>query len=155
MVRAIAVESGGEVAGSVTLGFDDRHRRRLTLRTDAGETILLDLPAARHLHEGDRLVLEDGRRILVRAAAEPVVEVTAGEPSTLARLAWHLGNRHTPAQILADRLRIRPDHVLEDMLVRLGARLERKEAPFDPEQGAYAHGHDHAHGHHHDRHDHG
>ncbi|MCS6778467.1 MAG: urease accessory protein UreE [Geminicoccaceae bacterium] len=155
MLRAVAVERAGEVAGSVTLPYDDRHRRRLTIRTDTGETVLLDLPEARHLHEGDRLVLEDGRRLLVRAAAEPVVEVVASDPRTLARLAWHLGNRHTPAQILSDRLRIRPDHVLEEMLARLGARLEHKQAAFDPEHGAYGHGHAHEHGPHaHDRHAH-
>lgn len=150
MVRAVAVEAGGEVVGSVTLAYDDRHRRRMTLRTDAGETVLLDLPEARHLHEGERLVLEDGRRLLVRAAEEPVVEVVAEDACTLARLAWHLGNRHTPAQILRDRLRIRPDHVLEAMLEGLGGRLERHATPFDPEHGAYAHGHAHAapaHGH--------
>lgn len=153
MVRAIAVESAAEpgspVADAVTLPYDDRHRRRMTIRTDSGETILLDLPEARHLHEGDRLLLEDGRKLRVRAAPEPVVEVLASDARTLARLAWHLGNRHTPAQILPDRLRIRPDHVLEDMLLRLGARLERKDAAFDPEHGAYGHGHghEHAHGH--------
>lgn len=166
MLRAVAVEmaaeAAGSVAGSVTLAYEDRHRRRLSLVTDAGETILLDLPEARHLHEGDRLLLEDGRRVLVRAAPEPVVEVLAPDARSLARLAWHLGNRHTPAQILPDRLRIRPDHVLEAMLEALGARLERKVAPFDPEHGAYAQGHGHAHGHGHgadghghDRHDHG
>jgi urease accessory protein len=149
MIRAIAVEAGGEVAGSVTLTYDDRHRRRMTIRTDAGETILLDLPEARHLRDGDRLVLENGRRLLVRAAAEPVVEVVADEPRTLARFAWHLGNRHTPAQILPDRLRIRPDHVLEAMLEGLGARLEPRLAPFDPEHGAYGSGHGRS-GHHHD-----
>jgi urease accessory protein len=150
MVRAVAVESGadagGPVADGVTLVYDDRHRRRMTIRTDSGETILLDLPEARHLREGDRLLLEDGRRLRVRAAAEPVVEVLAPDAQTLARLAWHLGNRHTPAQILPDRLRIRPDHVLEDLLVRLGARLEREDAAFDPEHGAYEHGHDHGYG---------
>ncbi len=148
MIRAVGVEAEGEVAGSVTLAYDDRHRRRLTIRSDAGQTILLDLPAARHLRDGDRLLLEDGRRLLVRAAAEPVVEVVAGDPRALARLAWHLGNRHTPAQILPDRLRIRPDHVLEAMLEGLGARLEPKSAPFDPEQGAYGAGHGQG-GHHH------
>jgi urease accessory protein len=149
MIRAVGVEAEGEVAGSVTLAYDDRHRRRLTIRSDAGQTILLDLPAARHLRDGDRLLLEDGRRLLVRAAAEPVVEVVAGDPRALARLAWHLGNRHTPAQILPDRLRIRPDHVLEAMLEGLGARLESKSAPFDPEHGAYGQGHGQG-GHHHD-----
>jgi urease accessory protein len=149
MIRAVGVEAEGEVAGSVTLAYDDRHRRRLTIRSDAGQTILLDLPAARHLRDGDRLLLEDGRRLLVRAAAEPVVEVVADDSRTLARLAWHLGNRHTPAQILPDRLRIRPDHVLEAMLEGLGARLEPKRAPFDPEHGAYGSGHGQG-GHHHD-----
>ncbi|MCS7268336.1 MAG: urease accessory protein UreE [Geminicoccaceae bacterium] len=139
MIRAVAVAAEGEVADSVTLAYDDRHRRRMTLRTDAGQTILLDLPRARHLREGDRLVLEDGRRVLVRAAPEPVVEAVAEDAAVLARLAWHLGNRHAAAQILPDRLRIRPDPVLEDMLARLGARLEHRRAPFDPEPGAYEH----------------
>ncbi len=149
MLRAIAVAEEGAWTDSVTLTYDHRHRRRMALVTDSGENILLDLPAARHLRNGDRLVLEDGRRILVRAAAEPVVEVLAPDARTLARLAWHLGNRHTPTQILADRLRIRPDHVLEEMLARLGARLEHVMAAFDPEAGAYDHGpqgHGHAHG---------
>jgi urease accessory protein len=129
----------------VTLPYDDRHRRRVRLSTDAGLPFLLDLPEARVLRDGDRLVLEDGRLVLVRAAPEAVLEVRArGDASALARVAWHLGNRHAPTQILDGRLRIRADHVLEHLLVEhLGAEVARATAPFDPEGGAYgAHGHD-------------
>lgn len=143
MLRATTVELEGETIDRVVLTYDDRHRRRLVLHTQGGLEVLLDLPEARHLRDGDRLVLEDGRRILVEAATEDVVEIRAKGATDLARLAWHLGNRHTPTQVLEGALRIRPDHVLEAMLEALGGRLVRLRAPFDPESGAYAghHGH--------------
>ena len=145
MRRAIAIEPAGPATDSVTLSFDDRHRRRLRLVTDGGEEVLLDLPAAIVLHNGDCLRLDDGRLLAVRAAAEEVMDIRATTPSALMRLAWHLGNRHTPTQILDDCLRIRADHVLEGMLEGLGAMVERRHAPFDPEGGAYASGHGHDH----------
>ncbi len=145
MIRAVAVEGTGETVDRVVLGYDERHRRRLRLATEGGLDVLLDLPEARHLRAGDRLVLEDGRRVLVEAASEELVELRVEEPRALARLAWHLGNRHTPAQILERALRIRPDPVLEAMAEALGARIVRVRAPFDPESGAYAH-HGHEHG---------
>ena len=142
--RATAVGAKGEPFATVTLAYDDRHRRRLHLLTDGGLPFLLDLPDARALRDGDRLVLDDGRLVLVRAAPEAVLEVRAGDPAALARVAWHLGNRHTPTQILDGGLRIRADHVLEHLLVEhLGAQVARATAPFDPEGGAYgAHGHE-------------
>jgi urease accessory protein len=148
MLRATAVAADGEPSDTVTLAYDDRHRRRVRLVADGGLAFLLDLAEARALRDGDRLVLEDGRRVLVRAAPEAVLEVRAGRPAALARIAWHLGNRHTPTQILDGGLRIRADHVLEHLLVEhLGAEVARATAPFDPEGGAYgAHGHDHGHG---------
>jgi urease accessory protein len=147
MLRATAVVEHGEPFDSVALNYEARHRRRIRLVTEGGAELLLDLAEARHLREGDRLVLEDGRRVLVRAKPEALVEVRSADPTVLIRLAWHLGNRHTLAQITPGALRIWPDHVLEAMLERLGARLNRIEAPFDPESGAYAGSHDHAHGH--------
>jgi urease accessory protein len=141
-----------EARGTVTLAFDDRHRRRLRLATDAGEPFLLDLPRAEALEEGDGLALSDGSWLRVKAAPEALIEVTAASPALLLRLAWHLGNRHLPAQIEPDRILIRDDHVIAAMLEGLGARLRRLDAPFSPERGAYHDGHAHAH-HDHD-HDH-
>ncbi|WP_316231564.1 urease accessory protein UreE [Bradyrhizobium sp. SZCCHNR1051] len=152
-------------ADSVLLDFDDRHRRRLAMTGTRGLEFLLDLEHATALRGGDALVLEDGRLIEVVAAAEPLLEIRAADPHHLVRLAWHLGNRHLPTQILAKSLRIRRDHVIEAMVKGLGARVIEIEAPFDPEGGAYAepshaHGDDdhdhHGHDHHHDHagHDH-
>src|SRR5215813_9311159 len=147
-----------KAAGTLTLDFDARHRRRVRLTTDQGEDVLLDLAQAVAMADGDGLQLDDGRLLKVRAAAEVVVEVRHEDPSQLARLAWHLGNRHLPTEIRGHVLRIRPDHVIEDMLHRLGANLTRVEASFQPEGGAYGGGDGHDHnrdGHHgHDEHHH-
>jgi urease accessory protein len=138
-----------EAAGSITLGFDDRNRRRFRLTTDQGVGVLLDLAKAQPLAEGDGLGFEDGGWLLVHAADEDVLEIAAADSHHLARLAWHLGNRHLPTEILPECLRIRYDHVTEDMLSKLGARLARRSAPFQPEGGAYGGHHDHG-DHHHD-----
>jgi urease accessory protein len=144
--KAAAVATDGEPFDTVTLAYDDRHRRRIRLVSDGGMAFLLDLPEARVLRDGERLVLEDGRRVLVRAAPEAVLEVRAAGSLQLARIAWHLGNRHTPTQILEGALRIRADHVLEHLLEEhLGAEVARTTAPFDPEGGAYGHGATHGH----------
>ena len=145
--RATALTEAPRAPGdSVTLPHADRHRRRGLLTTDAGAEIMLDLAKATELMAGHALVLEDGREVLIRAAAEPLAEVRPGD-APLARLAWHVGNRHAPCQIEADRLLIARDHVLEAMLGGLGARIAHVEAPFHPEGGAYGHGR--THGHHH------
>jgi urease accessory protein len=128
------------------LDADERHRRRIALTGERGTAFLLDLPHATALRDGDGLVLDDGSIVLVAGKPEALVEITAATPQALARLAWHLGNRHTDVQIKGETLRIRRDHVLEAMLRGLGATLTSIEAPFDPEGGA--HGHD-GHGHHH------
>ena len=141
--------------GVVTLGWDDRHRRRLRLAADAGDEFLLDLPAARVLRDGDGLILDDGGVVEVRAADEAVCDVAAESPAALARLAWHLGNRHLPVEIRADALRIRDDHVIVAMLVGLGARVTPRRAPFTPEAGAYAGPHDPSDAHHAETHRHG
>jgi len=125
-------------ADTVVLDFDDRHRRRMTMTGTRGLAFLLDLEQAVALRGGDALVLDDGRLVEVVAAAEPLVEIRAADPQHLVRIAWHLGNRHLPTQIVGKGLRIRQDHVIEAMVHGLGARLTKIEAPFDPEGGAYA-----------------
>ena len=139
-------------ADTVVLGFDDRHRRRMAMTGTRGLEFLLDLENAVVLRGGDALVLDDGRLIEVVAAPEPLVEIRGNDPHHLVRVAWHLGNRHLPTQIMAKALRIRRDHVIEAMVKGLGARVIEIEAPFDPEGGAYA-GDGHAHAP--DPHDHG
>jgi urease accessory protein len=134
-----------KAAGTLTLDFDARHRRRIRLTLDEGEEILLDLPKAVAMMNGDGLQLEDGRWFKVRAAAELIVEVRHQDPAQLMRIAWHLGNRHLPTDIRHQVLRIRPDHVIEDMLHHFGADLRRVEVPFQPEGGAY---NDHGHAYH-------
>jgi urease accessory protein len=134
-----------ESQGSVTLAFDERHRRRIRMATDQGEPVLLNLARPEPLAEGDGLAFEQDQGWLeVRAAAEDVLEVEADDRGELARLAWHLGNRHLPTEILeGGRLRIRYDHVIEAMLSQLGARVVRVRAVFQPEGGAYAGRHRH------------
>jgi urease accessory protein len=146
----------GQPADSVVLDFDDRHRRRLQMTGVGGLSFLLDLPNAVALRGGDALALDDGRLIEVVAAPEPLAELRASDAHELVRLAWHLGNRHLPTQIVGQKLRIRRDSVIEEMAKGLGASVRAIEAPFDPEGGAYASGGDHGHAHHaHDHHDHG
>ncbi|MDP6691978.1 MAG: urease accessory protein UreE [Alphaproteobacteria bacterium] len=132
----------------VTLAFDERHRRRIRLQTDGGEDILLDLPKAKAMAHGDGLRISDGRWLAVRAAPEPLLEICCATPLALLRMAWHLGNRHLPTDITEERLRIRPDHVIEAMVRGMGAQVDEITAPFQPEGGAYddqsgGHGHDH------------
>jgi len=143
--RADCVDDSS-VIDRVVLDADERHRRRITLTGEGGTAFLLDLPHATALRDGDGLVLEDGAIVRVAGKPEPLVEIAAASPRELARLAWHIGNRHTDVQVVGETLRIRRDHVLEDMLRGLGARLTPVEAPFDPEHGAYEHHHSHEHG---------
>lgn len=166
MIRAAQVWAqhrwAGAPADTVVLDFDDRHRRRMAMTGTRGLEFLLDLESAVALRGGDALVLDDGRLVEVVAAPEPLAEIRGADPQHLVRLAWHLGNRHLPTQIMPKGLRIRRDHVIEAMLTGLGARVIEIEAPFDPEGGAYAGGghshateseahrhtgHDHSHGH--------
>jgi urease accessory protein len=148
-----------EARDSVLVDFDDRHRRRRLYTGQGGLAFLLDLPEATVLRDGDGLALATGGYVRVHAAPEPLVEITATTREHLARLAWHLGNRHLPTQIEGDRLLIRDDHVIVHMLEGLGATLRRVDAPFDPEGGAYGEhnrqpGHHHHHHHDHGDHDH-
>ena len=152
MRRATSAAKAGDwpeeaAVGSVTLAHDDRHRRRRRLTTDAGDAILLDLERAALLCDGDGLRLDDESWLRVVAASEEVVEARGADAREIARLAWHLGNRHLPVEILGDgAIRFRHDHVIEAMVRGLGGRTERKQAPFTPEGGAYAGG-DHHHRH--------
>ncbi len=129
----------------VLIDFDRRHRRRMTLTTQSGCEVLLDLPQATRLRDGDGLKCEDGRIIRVVAKPEPLLEIYAHSAAELVRIAWHLGNRHLPVQLLDDRIRIRADHVIADMVHGLGGHAHAVESPFDPEAGAYVGGHHHHH----------
>jgi len=131
-----------EATGSLTLDFDARHRRRIRMIADQGEEVLLDLPKAVAMADGDGLQLDDGRWLKIHAAAEPIVEIRHKDPNQLVRLAWHLGNRHLPTEIQTEVLRIRPDHVIETLLRGFGADLVIVRASFQPEGGAYG-GHNH------------
>jgi urease accessory protein len=147
MRRASQIKPAGQwtdAVDRVVLDADERQCRRSVLTAENGTTFLLDLPRATFLKDGDGLVLDDGMIIRVTGKAELLLEVVARSQNDLARFAWHLGNRHVDVQVMGTRLRIRRDHVLEDMLRRLGARPIPIEAPFDPEPGAYMHHHDHA-----------
>jgi urease accessory protein len=145
----------GQRAAGIALDFDGRFVRRRRLVADDGTELLLDLPAARRLAAGDGLKLADGRVVEIVALPEALVEIRADGAAKLARLAWHLGNRHLPAEITDDRILIRDDHVIVDMLQRLGAEVRRVQRPFNPEGGAYGqHNHDPAHPHRHAEDDH-
>lgn len=142
----------------VVLDYDNRFRRRIVLKGERGTRFLLELPESQLLLDGDGLLLSDGTYVAVEAAAESLAEITCADTGELVRIAWHLGNRHLPTQLYEDKLRIREDHVIVDMVRQLGAHVALIKAPFQPEGGAYGHGqvhgHDHGHGHHHHAHDH-
>ena len=159
--RATTVHRAGtwpeaEARDAVLVDFDDRYRRRKLYTGQGGLAFLLDLPEATVLHDGDGLALATGGFVRVKAAPEPLVEITAKDHEHFARLAWHLGNRHLPTQIAGDRLLIHDDHVIVHMLEGLGATLRKVSAPFDPEGGAYGEPNNHQghHHHHHGDHDH-
>jgi urease accessory protein len=124
----------------VLVDYDRRFRRRIVLTTLLGAEVLIDLPQAVRLRDGDGLVVESGV-VRVCAQAEDLMEIHGHE---LIRIAWHLGNRHLPVQLLGDRIRIRADHVIGQMVEGLGGHVDLVSAPFDPEAGAYSGG-----GHHH------
>ena len=135
----------------VVLDAGDRNRRRIVLTAENGTEFLIDFPKPVSLRDGDGLVLDDGSIVLVAGEAEKLIKVSAGSALDTVRLAWHLGNRHTDVQIVAGKIRIRRDHVLEAMLIGLGAHLHAVDAPFDPESPSPDHGHAHHHyGHGHD-----
>ena len=141
--RAVSVLPAGE-AGSTApydkavLPHDERHLRRRAIELSDGSKVLVDLPEPVALNDGDRLVLEDGRHVEILAAPEEVYDIRARDGVHLTELAWHIGNRHLPAQLEESRILIRDDHVIVQMLEGLGATLRRLEAAFTPESGAYS-----------------
>jgi urease accessory protein len=164
MLRAIRVlpRSTEETPSidTITLDRQSRYRRRVLLKSDAGHDVMLDLETATYLADGDLLMLQDHRTLRVVAAPEPLLEIRPTNGLALGRIVWHIGNRHTPAEITADAIYIQPDHVLENMVIGLGAHVHHVTRPFEPEGGAYGgkgplleshhgqgHSHDHAHGH--------
>ncbi len=152
LIRATSVAHAHDAPDHVALDYEARLLRRKRLTSAGGRGFLVDLPEVVSVGAGDCFVLEDGGLIAVEPAPEALVAVTGDLP----RLAWHIGNRHTPCRIEPDRLLIRADHVLEAMLAQLGAVLTPVTEPFSPEGGAYGHGrtmghsHGHGHGHSHD-----
>jgi urease accessory protein len=131
-----------EAIDCVVLDAGDRNRRRIVLTGEKRTAFMLDFPKPVSLRDGDGLVLDDGSLVAVQGAPEALLEVTGPNGFETVRLAWHLGNRHTDVQIAGGSLRIRYDHVLEDMLRGLGAKVAAIDAPFDPEP-ASPHGHHH------------
>lgn len=126
------------------LDYDARFLRRKILQTTDGRDVLVDLAQTTSLDHGGVLLVEGGGEVRICAAPEPLIEVRG---AALHRLAWHIGNRHSPCQIEADRLLIQSNHVMKDMLTQLGAELRDVIEPFTPEGGAYGHGRTHAHEH--------
>jgi urease accessory protein len=159
MRRVVRVHAAGSTVAkpvdTVMLGPDQRRVQTMRLSGVGGTEIGIMLPEPVLLRMGDMLELDDGGLVEVVVEPEPLVEIRGRDPTHLARLAWHLGDRHVPVQVMPNRLRLRRDDALEAMLARLGARIAAIEAPFDPEGGAYAvHSHDHDHHHHDHAHDH-
>lgn len=149
IVRRAAVKLG-RVAGTVTLGHGARHTRRVALEAEGGLSLLVDLERATVLDDGDALKLDDGRLVVVRAAPEALLEIRAENPLRLLRAAWHIGNRHTPAEFTADAIYIAADHVLAELARAQGCGVMPVTRPFMPERGAYDQG-----GQEHVRHEHG
>jgi len=137
MKRAYAVKPVGtwptsSAVDRVILAAVDRQRRRIMLTAENGTEFLLDLPGPTTLCHGDGLVLDDGTIVAVAGEAEALSEIIPAAPPDLIRVAWHLGNRHADIQIVGECLRIRCDHVLEDMVRSFGATIKSVNAPFDP-----------------------
>ena len=127
-----------DVKGQLQLPFESRQRSRLKTKLVSGEEVALLLPRGEILRGGDLVTASDGRVIEVVAEPEKLLHI---ESDALAKLAYHLGNRHVPVQVGQGFLRIAADHVLEEMVKKLGAKVKQVEAPFEPEAGAYAGGH--------------
>ncbi|MGH6665070.1 MAG: urease accessory protein UreE [Pseudolabrys sp.] len=155
-VIAAAERRGRLVVDTVILDCTQRSAQKASVTGTKGGSIEIDLREPVRLRTDDLLLLDDGSLVEVVAAHESLVEARATDITALSRLAWHLGDRHVPVQVLPNRIRARRDAAIEALLASLGAKVTMIEAPFEPEGGAYAltHGQDHAHGHGHS-HDHG
>ena len=163
MPRAFAVLAASHrldrpVVDTVILDYAQRSAQKVMVTGIKGCSVTIDMDEPVRLRTDDLLLLDDGTLVEVVAAPEPLIEARLAEVAALARLAWHLGDRHVPVQVLANRIRAQRDPAIETLLKSLGAKLTTIEAPFEPEGGAHAsshaqahdHDHDHAHGHHHD-----
>ena len=153
MARATSVLSAADrherpVIDTVILDYAQRSGQKITVTGVRGGAFEIDLHRPARLRTDDLLLLENGALVEVVAAPEPLVEARAVDLAELARLAWHLGDRHIPVQVLPNRIRARRDAALEALLKSLGAKVTVIEAPFEPEGGAYASSHDHGHAHH-------
>jgi urease accessory protein len=157
-VLAAAGRHGRPVVDTVILDYAQRSAQKITVTGVKGSTFEIDLQQLARLRTDDLLLLDDGGLVEVVAAPEPLIEARAADIAALSRLAWHLGDRHVPIQVLPNRIRARRDAAIEALLKSLGAKVAMIEAPFEPEGGAYAsshgHDHDHAHDHHGHHHDH-
>jgi urease accessory protein len=157
-VIAASHRHGRPVVDTVILDYAQRNASKITVTGVRGGTIEIELHHPVRLRTDDLLVLDDGGLVEVVAAPEPLIEARAGQMAGhlagLARLAWHLGDRHVPVQVLPNRIRAQRDPAVEALLASLGAKVAVIDAPFEPEGGAYAssHGHDHGHDHAHDHH---
>jgi urease accessory protein len=156
MPRATSVLSPAErgtrpVVDTAILDHVQRSAQKITITGVKGGVYEIDLAQPARLRTDDLLLLDDGNVLEVVAAPEPLLEARAADLASLARLAWHLGDRHVPAQLFANRLRVRREEAVENLLKALGAKLARIEAPFEPEGGAYDRAHDHGHSHDHGR----
>jgi urease accessory protein len=144
MLRAIKLlrlnEAPGAACDGIELKAEDRHLRRKRIVTESGAEVMVDLPLSVFISDGDRLELEDGTFLEVRATTEELLEIRAANPAHLVRLAWHIGNRHLAAQLEGNRILILQDRVIAVMLEQLGAKLKVVHEQFSPEHGAY-HGH--------------
>ncbi len=159
MARATSVLAAADrherpVIDTVILDYAQRSAQKITVTGVKGGAFKIDLHRPARLRTDDLLLLENGALVEVVAAPEPLVEARAADLAGLARLAWHLGDRHIPVQVLPNRIRARRDAALEALLKSLGAKVTLIEAPFEPEGGAYASSHDHGRDHHDHDHDH-
>ena len=135
-------DSLGQATDSITLDAQDRSIRRKLIKTDSGKDVLVDLPLTAYFEDGDHLELDDGTYLEICAAEEDLYEITGSSPAHISQLAWHIGNRHLPAQIEYNRILIKRDHIIKAMLVGLHATVIETRDQFEPLHGAY-----HAHGH--------
>jgi urease accessory protein len=143
-MRAVSVGrgSGPSPIDTAVLDAQSRHVRRRLITCGNGTEVLIDFETPVRLADGDQLVLQDGSRVSIVAEREDLMEIRGRDPAHLARLAWHIGNRHLEAQIEPERILVRRDHVIARMLEQQGASMKHVEEPFEPEHGAY-----HSHGH--------
>jgi urease accessory protein len=146
-IRSRTTQRDAVPGGELELPFEQRQKTRFHAKLASGEAVAVLLPRGEVLRGGDLVAASDGRVIAIVAELESLLHVECGSASELARAAYHLGNRHVAVQVGAGFLRIAADHVLEDMLKQLGAKVSRIVAPFEPEAGAYAGGHEHGHAH--------